>query len=415
MMRHRNVVMKRSVTCAIIITLLGIACMFPGQTVSAQDQFVGNVIAFDSKDPEQHPHIIRIGYTALLDVKPGDPVFLGDTIKTGADVRARIVLSDASVIIIAPNSSVLMKGHYVEREQGIRNSVLKAMKGTIRFVVTKMFKSHAAGAEMKWKESSFVIETPNAVAGIRGTDLATVIDQEDTEIVVFEGAVGVRSASSTLNGEVVLGANQVSSVKKGMKPSPPSELGAAQRDALEKATTLVNPRTAANGKNGKAAKKPAKYNDKDVARDLAAGVPLSVILDTAVESGMPIEEVIPAALDAGVNPATLVYTAVAEGYSSKDVVSAAIVHGAPLNAVVAAAIGAGADKKMVISGAADAGVPPAVIATSVSNATSPNAPVYGSTLPVGRTPTAMIPVPPVVIGGGGGGTPSTRPASPYKP
>jgi len=211
-----------------------------------------------------------------------------------------------------------------------------------------------------------------------------------------------------------VGANQLSSVKTGMKPGQPSELGADRRDALEKATALVNPRTEVNGKNGATPKKGSKYLDKDVARDLQAGIPLGDVLDKAVASGMPIEEVIPAALDAGVGPSALVYTAVVEGYSAKAVVTSAIEHGAPLNAVASAAISAGADRKLVISGAMDAGVPPAAIAAALSNGAN-GALLYGTTGPNVSGPSTVIPAPPVSIGGGGGGTPSTKPSSPYKP
>jgi hypothetical protein len=382
---------------------------------SGQDQFVGNVKLVESKDPAEHPHIVRIGYSALIDIKPGGAVFLGDTVKTGEDVKAHIVLSDGSIVIVAPNSSVQMKGYLVDREQGIRNSVMKTLKGTVRFMISRVFRPHAAGSEIKWKDSNVTIETQNAVAGVRGTDFAVISRENDTEIAVLEGAVSVRSSSSSVNGAVMLGADQVTSVKKGKSPEPASALSPARRESLGRLTTLVNPRSAANGANGGAPKKIAKYSDKDVARDLAAGLSLGEVMDKAVESGMPIGQVVTAMLDAGVNPSIVVYTAIIEGYSAKQVVSAAVTYGAPLSVVASAAIGAGADKKVVISGAMDAGAPPAAIATAVANGTAPGAPVYGTSIPLSTTPSALIPAPAPFIGGGGGGTPSTQPASPYKP
>jgi len=405
---------RSAVMPIVLLFSLVLSAGFPS-FVSGQDQFVGNVKLVESKDPAQYPRIVRIGYSALIPAKPGDAVFLGDTVKTGEDVRAQILLSDGSNVIIAPNSSVQMKGHLVDREQGTRNSVMKALKGTVRFMISKVFKPHSAGSELKWKDSNVTIEAQNAVAGVRGTDFAVTSGENDTEIAVFEGAVSVRSSSSSVNGAIMLGADQVTSVKKGRSPEPPSALSPARRESLGRLTTLVNPRSAANGANNGAPKKTAKYSDKDIARDLAAGLSLGAVMDNAVESGMPIGQVVNAVDDAGVNPYNVVYTAIVEGYSTKEVVFAAVTHGAPLSVVAAAAIAAGADKQMVISGARDAGAPPNAIAAAIANGSAPGAPAYGSAFPAATTPSTVIPASPVRIGGGGGAPPSTKRASPYKP
>lgn len=399
-------------THIVLFLSLVLVAGFP-PVASGQDQFVGNVKLVESKDPAQHPRIVRTGYSALLTAKPGDAVFLGDTVKTGEDVKAQILLSDGSIVIVAPNSSVQMKGHLVDREQGSRNSVMKTLKGTVRFMITKLFKSHTSGSEIKWKDSNVTIETQNAIAGVRGTDVAVTSGENTTEIAVLEGAVSVKSSSASVNGSIMLGADQVTSVKKGKSPEPASALSSARREELIRLTTLTNPRSSANGGQGGAPKKIAKYTEKDISRDLAEGINLGAVMDRAVESGMPIEQAVKAMLDAGVNPAIVVYTAIAEGYSAKQVVTAAVEHGAPLSVVTAAALGAGADKKVVISGAMDAGAPPAAIATAVANGTTPGAPVYGGPLPLDSSP--YIPAPAPSISGGGGGTPSTLPASPYRP
>jgi len=411
---HSRSTSQRAVTQILLFISLILSTDL-ASVASGQDQFVGNVKLIESKDPAQHPHIVRIGYSALLDIKPGDAVFLGDTVKTGDDIRTQIQLSDGSIVVVAPNSIIQMKGHLVDREQGIRNSVMKALKGTIRFMISKVFKPHAAGSEVKWRDSTVTIETQNAVAGVRGTDFVVTSEENDTEVAVFDGAVSVKSSLASVNGAIVLGSDQVTSVKKGRSPDPASALSPARREFLNRHTTLTNPRSAANGANGTNGKKNAKYTAKDIERDLAAGVSLGAIMDKAVELGMPIEQVVSAMLDAGVNPSNVVYTAITEGYSAKQVCCEAIEHGAPLNVVAAAALGAGADRKTIIAGAREAGVPPAAIASALANGAAPGGPVYGSALPLGSTPLAMIPAPPTVIGGGGGGTPSTQLASPYMP
>ena len=398
----------------IIIAAAAVIVLLLPLTAPAADPFVGNIRAIDSADPAAVAKIVRIGYAGIIPGKPGTAVYRGDTVKTGEGVRVQIELTDKSVITVAPNSAVQIKGYQVDTKQGKRTSAMWAPKGTVRFVIAKFFKPHAEGGEIAWKESNVIIESTNAVAAVGGTDFAVTSKRSQSEISVFEGAVSVRHASPAQKSEAMLGEGQFSTVTRNLPPSPPAALSPEQRDALEKATTLVNPRTTAEAMKGPAPQKK-QCDSQDVAKDLSAGVPLGDVIDKFVACGLPLADVIAAALDAGVNPSTLVYTAVTEGYSAKEVVTAAVEQGAPLNAVVAAAIGAGADKNMVISGALDAGVPPAVIATAVAAATSPSAPVYGATVPMDSSPASIIPEPPVSIGGGGGGTPSTQPASPYRP
>jgi hypothetical protein len=404
----------RSIGYLRIISVATTVLLLSSLSALAADTFVGNIRAIDSTDPALTAKIVRLGYAGILSGKPGDAVFIGDTVKTAEGVRVQLVLSDNSIITIAPNSAVQLKGYIVDRDRGKRNSVLRSMKGTVRFVIAKFFKPQDGGTEKKWKESNVTIEAQNVVAGVRGTDLAVSTGESETEIAVFDGAVNVRHSSPFHKGAVTVGADQLSQVKKDSSPGQPEALSQQRRDALMKATTLVNPRTTAEAPNKVAAKKK-KYDDKDIAQDLAAGVSLADVLDKAVDSGMPLDQVVVAALDAGVAPSILIYTAVIEGYSVKQVVTAAVEHGVPLSVVAAAALGAGADKNLVISGATDAGVPKATIATAIAAATSPNAAVYGTTTPMDSTPAAIIPAPPVAIGGGGGGTPSTLPASPYRP
>ena len=94
---HTKSTCRGAVMFVILLFSFVLSAGFP-PFASGQDQFVGNVKLVESKDPAQHPHIVRIGYSAIIDVKPGDAVFLGDTVKTGEDVRAQIQLDRKSVV-----------------------------------------------------------------------------------------------------------------------------------------------------------------------------------------------------------------------------------------------------------------------------------------------------------------------------
>lgn len=401
---------KKSFSVLLCAVLMSFAMT---QHADAQDPFAGNIRSIESDDPAGHVRIIRLGFTGIVAGRPGVAVFNGDTLKTTEGMKAQIELSDATVITLAPNSSVQIKGHLIDKGQAKRNSVLRTLKGTVRFVVAKLFRSNGAGAEHAWKDSQVTIETQTVVAGVRGTDLVVKAEQAETEVAVLEGVVHVRSSVPSNRGDVVLGANQFSSTRKGGSPSPAAELSAERRNAYLTSTTLERPRK--EGDSTTAQKKQAKYTDKDIARDLAAGLPLGDVLDRAVESGMGIDDAVAGTLNAGASPSAVVYTAIVEGYPVHTVVQAAVENGAPLTLVVSAAIGAGGDRSLVITGATDAGVPPAAVANAVAAATGmPLNGGWGGTLTNGNGLPSVIPTPSMPIGGGGGATPSTQPSSPYK-
>ena len=237
--RHPSIRSQRIIIAAAAVIML----LLP-LTAPAADPFIGNIRAIDSADSDAVAKIVRIGFAGIIPGKPGDAVYTGDTVKTGEGVRVQIELSDNSIVTIAPNSAVLLKGHSVDRDQGKRNSVLRTMKGTVRFVIAKSFKPQAEGTEKKWKESNFTIEAQNVVVSTNGTDLAVTSLGSESEIVVFDGTVIVRHASPTIRGDAMLGGGQFSTVTRFVPPSLPSALSPERQAVLMKLTTLTNPRTA---------------------------------------------------------------------------------------------------------------------------------------------------------------------------
>jgi hypothetical protein len=231
---------RTALSAGLLMMIVVSLCAAP---VCAQDLFAGNIKAIDSEDPAAAVKILRTGFSGIIMGKPGDAVFVGDTLKTGAGVKAQIELADATVIVLSPNSSTQLKGFQVDRSQAKRNSVLKALKGTIRYIVSKLFKPHPAAEEMSWKESSVIIETTTCIAGVRGTDFVVTASRERTEIAVLDGAVSMMGTLPPLHGEVIIGSKQFSGVNKGEIPSQPAALSPEKIQALTSLTTLKDPRT----------------------------------------------------------------------------------------------------------------------------------------------------------------------------
>jgi hypothetical protein len=389
-------------------------------SATASDPFTGKITSIDSGEAPQTVSIIRPAKKGLVQAGPGDAVFVGDTVKTGPGVKAQIALSDKSVVNIGPDSVFRVKGYVLSPEEAKRNYLFKALKGAIRFIISKAFKAGGSGASVPWKDSTIAVETPNAVAGVRGTDFAVVVETSksapSTDIAVFDGLVTVRNISLSVPDVILLSANEVTTVKHGVKPTKPEALSLERRNQLTRSTTpKAESRQQGGAPPAPLNKRAAKYTGAEMARDIAAGAPLPEALDQATAAGMTVGQMVAAAMDAGVEPSVVVYTAITEGYSPRDVVAAAIGNGAPLYDVIAAALAAGAEKKYIIAGAAGAGEPAADIASAVALASTGSAPVYGYGAELNPTVATLIPSAPILIGGGGGVTPSTLPASPYKP
>jgi len=396
---------------AYIASLLGLLAVafFVPMTATAAAPFVGKIAAIEFGLTGQKPSVMRTGKSGLVPAKEGDAVFEGDTVKTGANVKARIVLLDESTITIGAESTLRIKAFAHQQAEGRRNYVLKALKGTIRFLISKVNK--VGGVSSPWRDSNIAVETPVAIAGIKGTEFVTAISPDGgVEIAVFEGSVSVRNSSLSVQGAVTLAMNQVTRVQRGMRPENPTALSSERRNTLIRLTSVSQ-----NPGQARRAAPAGKYTKKDAERDIAAGVPVADVLNQAAGAGMTIDEMVTAAVSAGVDPATVAYTAIQEGYTAEAVVTSAIANGAELDNVVAAAITAGGDASAVASGATQAGASPDAVATSLANAGASTAPVYGYTTPTGPGDAATVPAAPASVSGGGGATPSTQPASPSAP
>ncbi|RXG97584.1 hypothetical protein XH94_01095 [Bradyrhizobium zhanjiangense] len=88
----------------------------------------------------------------------GDPVYLGDVVRTGADGRVGINFTDGTSFNLSSNARMVLD-HYVYEPDGKSNATLfNLARGTFTFVAGSVAKT----GDMK-------VETPVATLGIRGT------------------------------------------------------------------------------------------------------------------------------------------------------------------------------------------------------------------------------------------------------
>lgn len=148
----------------------------------------------------------------------GTPVQLGDTLRT-ADGMMRVVFRDDSVVDLTENSTIVVDTQVFNPDAGQFNSLLRLVAGKARALVNDVYGT-TPGA-------SYEIETPTAVAGVRGTSFWVVYDaaRDATDVIGIQGRIQVRSLAERLHDTVYVTAAEGTTVVRGMPPSDPEPVG----------------------------------------------------------------------------------------------------------------------------------------------------------------------------------------------
>jgi hypothetical protein len=95
----------------------------------------------------------------------GSPVSLGDTVATGRDAVAQIKMGDGAILVVQPQSRLTVaEFHYTGKADGTEKVRFRLEQGGFRSVTGAIGHTH---------EGSYLIETPIAHIGVRGTDHET--------------------------------------------------------------------------------------------------------------------------------------------------------------------------------------------------------------------------------------------------
>jgi hypothetical protein len=148
-----------------------------GPLAAAQADVVGRLTQVDGR-----VDLLKGGKLPATPVKLNDGVQIGDVLRTKSQSKAQITFTDNSVMTISPESRVGIEAYMVDSTQNKRNAVVQLFQGLAHVVVNKVFKA---------AEPDFVVKTPTAVMGVRGTDFGVRIYPITSEILNFEGLLQV--------------------------------------------------------------------------------------------------------------------------------------------------------------------------------------------------------------------------------
>lgn len=151
----------------------------------------------------------------------GLKIFPQDTILTGKNSRAKVVMTDQNEINVSPESEIQLSKYEFDAKSDKKNVLINVIYGKIRSKVSQKYDG----------DNKFQVKTPSAVAGVRGTDFITSFNpmNQQTQIVTFEGRVefGLPAGLNIVNS-VMVGVGQSSSLVAGTMPSAPIEIPVAE-------------------------------------------------------------------------------------------------------------------------------------------------------------------------------------------
>lgn len=148
--------------------------------------------------------------------KIGSKVFPGDQVITAADSRGKIVMSDRNVLAISPDSNMQIAKYENDASKGSKNVELNLSSGKVR-----------ANVEQKYdgEKNKFMIKSPTAVAGVRGTKFMMGFDPSTqvSSVVTFSGQVqfGNPAPGGGIANPVMVNPGQMTSAAPGQSAEQP--------------------------------------------------------------------------------------------------------------------------------------------------------------------------------------------------
>ncbi len=138
----------------------------------------------------------------------GSPISVGDTVTTAKASMAQIKMGDGAIIVVQPESKLTVtEFSYAGKEDGTERVQFRLQQGGFRSVT---------GAIGHTNKGNYMIETPIAHIGVRGTDheswyfpTATSLNGESAEVGLYNKVNVGLTYIQTSTGEVAIAPNQV--------------------------------------------------------------------------------------------------------------------------------------------------------------------------------------------------------------
>ncbi len=180
----------------------------PAQPAPAAPAEIGTVV--ERVLPAQ---VKEAGQAAWKDVEDGAAVRLGNSFRTGPGGRVKMIFDDKSILILAEKSILDITRHVYDPSTKRRESLYKLYEGKVRALVGELF-----GANSK-----FEIQSPTAVAGVKGTDFEESYAKPCTTVYSHAGSVYGHNVDPKVVGEVIVQGGAYIVICEGKPPTNPED------------------------------------------------------------------------------------------------------------------------------------------------------------------------------------------------
>lgn len=220
---------KRAKRVAASLVLAGgVVLLCAGLASAQQTQPLGMLTASQGEvsitRPEPPP-----GQVVAVRAGAMEQLFAGDVVRTGLSAKAKLLLSDESLITLGEESELEVTRALFEPAVGRRSTTVRLLHGLARSVVPPI---------APHPESRFTVETPTAVLGVRGSELIVQVNAE-TLAICAEGACDAQNRDPAVKVVVNLKERQFSIIRPGEPPTDPSPVSPALLERLRRLTTLI--------------------------------------------------------------------------------------------------------------------------------------------------------------------------------
>ena len=162
------------------------------------------------------------------ELKTGDKIYLGDTILSGTNSGAQLLLLDQSTFTIGSDSEVVMDTFIYDPKNNDGKIVSTVKKGSLKVI---------SGLISKKNPDNLTVEVPEGTLGSRGTEFQTIVNKKANEtrtLLIGPGknnTLGLRPGAvlvSNQYGNTML--NKPYSFTKMKKGSAPEKASKLQKD-----------------------------------------------------------------------------------------------------------------------------------------------------------------------------------------
>lgn len=140
--------------------------------------------------------VLAPGQKRAAPVAAGSAVAEGDIVRTKSDSFAEITFTDGTVVKLTESTRLEIREYLLSGSKR-QNGALKLLRGKVRATVAKGL--GRVIPVIYSGPSTFRIETPTAVAGVKGTDFFVFYNMGSTGVFVLEGAVDTMGLDESHN------------------------------------------------------------------------------------------------------------------------------------------------------------------------------------------------------------------------